>query len=218
MSESVFSDRKTNVTNISEKDLHIPMGLGEWLYGLFGNNELGLLLFIFLIFFLDAMAVPTLPELSIILAFMVDRSLQFGLALLGIAILAEVVGMIILYLMVIKVRVPGRISKIVNRYAGFLVMGDERLILLNRIAPMIPFTGAFVAIMKWDIKKCILYSILGCVLKYGAVLALSGYLYAYFNSDVAQTVTLIMVFAVIGLSFAASMIIKKRKGITHEDR
>lgn len=194
------------------------MSFIDTILGIFGNNEVGLLSAIFLVFFLDALAVPTMPELFFAFGCMVNHTFEFGLALLAVAISAEISGMLILYYVVSHIRVPARIQKIVGKYTGFLVMGDERLLLLNRIAPMIPFSGAFVSIMKWDLKKSVGYLIAGCLLKYGAIALLSGYMYAYFSSSVASTVTLVMVISIIVFSFALSLLMKRKRGMLNEDR
>lgn len=79
-------------------------------------------------------------------------------------------GIFSLYYVVKRVRIPQRVQRIVHKYTNFLVLGDEKLLLLNRIAPMIPFAGAFIAISNWDPKKCAIYIVIGCVLKFGVIL------------------------------------------------
>ncbi|MDR3283224.1 MAG: hypothetical protein LBS92_06450 [Candidatus Methanoplasma sp.] len=187
--------------------------IGEWIYGVFGGNELGVLLCIFLIFMLDAVMFPTLPEVFFAMGVMYRPDLAFGVELLLVAIIAEIAGTLALYLVVSRVRVPARIERLVGKYVGFLVLGDERLLLVNRIAPMIPFAGAFISIMKWDIKKSLAYILLGCVLKYGAIAILSGFFYSYFSSGTAQTVTIVMIAIVIAASVASSLVMSKRKGL-----
>jgi len=190
------------------------INIGEWIYGLIGSDGgPALVLCIFLIFLLDAVFFPTLPEFFYVSAFFYDPSLSFGLFLLAAAIAAETLGLVILYLIVGKLRVPKRINNAVNKYIGFLVLGDERLLLLNRIAPMIPFSGAFVRIAGWDIKKSVFYVLLGCILKYGTILLMSNFFHNYYSSGEAQTYTLIFIIAVVVISFTASVIVKKRKGI-----
>ena len=162
--------------------------IGQIIYDLFGDNgDLGVLLCIFLIFLLDALLVPTLPELFFILGFMAgaehNTPIVFGCELLLVAILAELVGILSLYYVVKHIRIPKKIEKLVDTYTNFLVMGDERLLLLNRIAPMIPFAGAFIAIAIWDLKKSMFYIVLGCVLKYGIIMLLSNMFLDFFNTQ-----------------------------------
>ena len=192
--------------------------ISQIIYDLFGDNgDLGVLLCIFLIFLLDALLVPTLPELFFILGFMAgaehNTPIVFGCELLLVAILAELVGILSLYYVVKHIRIPKKIEKLVDTYTKFLVMGDERLLLLNRIAPMIPFAGAFIAIAKWDLKKSMFYIVLGCVLKYGIIMLLSNMFLDFFNSDQAQLFMIIMIVVVIAVSMIMSFVIKKRHGL-----
>ena len=192
--------------------------IGQIIYDLFGDNgDLGVLLCIFLIFLLDALLVPTLPELFFILGFMAgaehNTPIVFGCELLLMAILAELVGILSLYYVVKHIRIPKKIERLVDTYTKFLVMGDERLLLLNRIAPMIPFAGAFIAIAKWDLKKSIFYIVLGCVLKYGIIMLLSNMFLDFFSSDQAQLFMIIMIVVVIAVSMVLSIVVKKRHGI-----
>lgn len=196
----------------------MSVNIGQVIYDLFGDNgDLGVLLCIFLIFLLDALLVPTLPELFFILGFMAgaehNTPIVFGCELLLMAILAELVGILSLYHVVKHIRIPKKIEKLVDTYTKFLVMGDERLLLLNRIAPMIPFAGAFIAIAKWDLKKSIFYIVLGCVLKYGIIMLLSNMFLDFFSSDQAQLFMIIMIVVVIAVSMVLSIVVKKRHGI-----
>ena len=199
----------------------MSINIGQVIYDLFGDNgDLGVLLCIFLIFLLDALLVPTLPELFFILGFMAgaehNTPIVFGCELLLMAILAELVGILSLYYVVKHIRIPKKIEKLVDTYTKFLVMGDERLLLLNRIAPMIPFAGAFIAIAKWDLKKSIFYIVLGCVLKYGIIMLLSNMFLDFFSSDQAQLFRIIRIVVVIAVSMVLSIVVKKRHGIDKE--
>lgn len=194
------------------------MDIGSWIYNLFGNEgEIGLLLCIFLIFLLDALVIPTLPELFFIIGFMggakYREPMVFGCELLLMAILAEIIGIYALYYVVKHVRVPKKIESVANKYTNFLIMSDERLLLLNRVAPMLPFAGAFIALSNWNVKKSFSFIVLGCVIKYGILMLLSNVFYNYFSSEVAGQVSLVMVFVVIGLSAFVSFFMKKKKGL-----
>lgn len=191
------------------------MSVGDWLFGLFdGIGEPGVLLCIFLLFFIDALIFPTLPEMFFILGFNHNPSIGFGCELICMGIIGELAGIFLLYYIVKSVRIPKRIEKIANTYINFLIVSDERMILMNRVAPMIPFLGAFIALIKsWNPKICMFYIILGCVLKYGAIMLASNFFYSYLGSDQAQTMTLVFIFAVIIVSFIASCIKKKKAGL-----
>jgi len=194
------------------------MGIGEYIYSLFGGyGEAGLLLCIFVIFLLDALLIPTLPELFFVIAYMGGRNynsgIMFDIGLLGVAVLAELIGIFSLYYVVKHIRVPKKIAKLVNTYSQFLMLGDERLLLLNRIAPMIPFAGAFIAISKWNVWKSAAYIVIGCVVKFGIVMALADFFYGFFGSSQAELFTILMIFVIIGISIISSFVFKKRKGI-----
>ncbi len=194
------------------------INIGQSIYDLFGGNgDLGILLCIFLIFLLDALLIPTLPELFFILGFMAgaehNEPVVFGCELLAAAVLAELVGIFSLYYVVKHIRIPKKVEKLVDTYTGFLVMGDERLLLLNRVAPMIPFAGAFIAIAGWDTRKSAFYIAVGCVLKYGVIMLLGNAMLGFFSSDRAEIFMIIMIFAVIGISMFLSFVVKKRRGL-----
>lgn len=191
------------------------MSLSDWLFGLFeGMGEEGVVICIFLLFFIDALVFPTLPELFFVLGFNNDPTLGFGCELLLAAVLGELAGIFLLYYIVSKIHVPERISRVAEKYIDFLVVSDEKIILVNRVAPMIPFLGAFIALIKkWDPKKCVFYIVLGCILKYGVIMLASGFFSSYLGSDESQTVTLVFIFAVIIVSFIASYVKKRRLGL-----
>lgn len=195
--------------------------IGEWVYNLFGGSLEGLALAIFFIFLLDALLIPALPELFFIIAYMGGKSygagLEYGVALILMAALAELVGIFTLYFVVKRIRIPKKIEKLVNKYTKFLILGDERLLLLNRIAPVIPFAGAFIAISGWDPKKSAAYIVLGCVIKFGVILLLAKALYDFFDSSQAEMFSIIMIFAVIGISTASSVLYKRRHNLDGEE-
>ena len=101
------------------------MNIGEWLYELFGGNEWGMLLCVFLIFLLDAFLFPTLPELFFALGCMTVPTATYSLELLGVAVLAEIVGIMTLYIVVSRARIPVKIERVAQKYTGFLVLSDE---------------------------------------------------------------------------------------------
>lgn len=195
--------------------------IGEWVYNLFGGSLEGLALAIFFIFLLDALLIPALPELFFIIAYMGGKSygagLEYGVVLILMAALAELVGIFTLYFVVKRIRIPKKIEKLVNKYTKFLILGDERLLLLNRIAPVIPFAGAFIAISGWDPKKSAAYIVLGCVIKFGVILLLAKALYDFFDSSQAEMFSIIMIFAVIGISTASSVLYKRRHNLDGEE-
>lgn len=189
--------------------------LGEAFYTLFSPLGLaGWLLCTFLLFYIDAIVFPTLPELFVVLFFVAGYGSMPDWALWSLFILvialAEVLGLTTLYLVVKHLEVPPKIAGAVERYRRFLLVSDERMILLNRIAPILPFTGAFVALSGWSYRRSLLYLVMGGALKYGLILAASNYFLIYFERGMAADVTLVMVIAIMIASFAASSLRKRR--------
>jgi len=173
----------------------------------------GLLICVFLLFYIDAIVFPTLPELFAVLVFLTPTELpvsMYGLLILLIIAVAEVAGLTTLFLVVRRARVPAWIRNGVIRYQKFLICPDERMILVNRIAPTLPFLGAFVAICRWSYKKAVIYTLVGGMVKYGLILAASSAFIAYMERGTATVATLALVIIVLALSFVASTIRKRR--------
>ncbi|NLK26078.1 MAG: hypothetical protein GX307_05850 [Euryarchaeota archaeon] len=185
------------------------LSIGIFISDLFGPlGAVGGILCIFLLFYIDAILFPTLPELFTVLIFTQGYGIEpllFGLILLITIMVGEVAGLLTLYTVVRWIRVPERIQKAIMKYRDFLVCQDERMILINRIAPVLPFMGAFVALCRWDLKRSVAYTLIGGAVKYGLILTLSGFFLAYMEKGVATMVTVIMVLIVIGISFLATL-------------
>ena len=191
------------------------MNISEFIYSYLGDyGDAGVLLCVFLIFLIDAIVFPALPEIFFILGYDYNPTPVFGILLVLTAVAAELAGVFSLYYVAKHIRIPKKLTRIVDRYVQFLLVSDERVMLLNRIAPMIPFAGAFIALVdSWDPRKCALYIVIGCVLKYGLLIMASSFFYAYFGSDAALKVTMAFVIAIIGISLAASYYRKKKTGL-----
>lgn len=194
----------------------MSFNISEWMLDVFGpHGAIGIVIFVALIFFIDAVVFPTLPELFFVIGFMyMPNDITFGIVLLVAASIGEILGISLLYGIVDRIRVPERIKKIADKYINFLMVSDERIFLVNRFAPMIPFAGAFISIIEeWSYRKSMSYIILGCYLKYGLILLFSGFFYTFFSSDMAQTFTIVMIIAVIIISFVLSFYKKRKTGI-----
>lgn len=177
------------------------------------------LVFIFILFYVDAIVFPTLPELFVVLIFMGYEAqstgflIGYGVAMLLIIAVAEVAGLLTLYLVVTKAklgRFRPKITSVVMNYRRFLVIQDERMILVNRLAPILPYMGAFVALSGWDLRRSIFYVILGGMIKYGIILTMSGYFFKVFSQGTAQTATIALVIAIILISLVVSLIRRRR--------
>jgi hypothetical protein len=170
----------------------------------------GLLATVFVLFYIDSIIFPTLPELFTVIIFIANPTILFAVGILCTIVLAEFLGFNTLYYIVKRIRVPKIIQKAATRYCQFLLVNDEKVILVNRVAPLVPFIGAFAALEAWDWGKCVLYTFIGGVLKYGAILAMSNIFYTYLSSGVAQWVTIGLILVVIAVSFVYSFFRRKR--------
>lgn len=189
--------------------------IGDTLINFFSSfGIIGMLLALYLIFLIDSMIFPALPDFFILIIYSANPDFGWGIILLFIAVLASFSGNTLLYLLVKKISIPKWIKKLMRKYSKILIMSDERILLLNRIAPVLPYTGAFIAINNWDYKKAISYIVVGGFAKFGCLLLLSGTFHALFEEGVAQNATLALIVVVIVISFILSYIKKKKMGIS----
>lgn len=188
------------------------MDLTQIMFDIFGPyGAAGVVLLVFLAFLIDATVFPFLPEIFIILGFSYDPTPGFAVVLLLAAIVAECLGNTILYAVVEKYGLPKRLRNAMEKYVDFLIVSDERMMLVNRIAPMIPYSGAFISVIEsWTLRRALFYVVIGCILKYGLVLSMSAFFYSYFSSSTAQWLMIGLVLAILAVSFVASYIRKKR--------
>lgn len=191
------------------------MALGDLIYNAFGDyGDIGVMLGIFLIFLIDSLLFPMLPEMFFILGYNYNPVPEFGAFLVLTAMVAELIGSFTLYYTVKHVRVPARIEKIANSYMKFLMVSDEKILLLNRITHMVPYVGAFMAIISnWNLKKCAVYIALGCVVKYSVILMASNFFLGFFSGTTATIVTMVVIFICLCICTGYSIINKKRMGI-----
>jgi uncharacterized membrane protein YdjX (TVP38/TMEM64 family) len=188
----------------------LAFDIGQIIYdALKSLGVFGLLLCIFILFYIDAILFPTLPELFAVIIFMANPMPWFAAMIVLTIVFAEILGLTTMYLIVKGIGLPKRISAVLERYSDLLIVKDERVILLNRIAPVLPFVGAFAATCHWSYKKCILYTVIGGVVKYGVILALGSIFYAYMSSGEATLVTTILILFIVGLSIVLSLRRKK---------
>ena len=122
----------------------------------------GGLICIFLLFYIDAIIFPDgagtvhgrhlrLPDPDI-------DTLAFGLLILVTIAISEILGFCTLYYIVKKVRVPKLIQRGVDKFQAFLIYPDERMILVNRVAPIVPFLGAFRLDMQLEPEEIAAYT------------------------------------------------------------
>lgn len=196
------------------------MGIGDFLFDLFaGLGDQGVLVCIFLLFLLDALLVPTLPELFFILAIGANTSWEFSLTVLAVGFLGEMVGVFFLYSIVKRTGLPKRVDKALKKYINFLIVSDEKVMLINRIAPMVPFTGAVMAAMRkrWDVRKCIFWLTTGYVFKYGLIMLFGQTATAFFDGGTSRTIMLVAIITMIVISAAVAFLRKKKMGIDGQE-
>jgi len=194
--------------------------VGDVLAGLFALlGPVGAVLALYLIFVLDATLFPALPPLFIVLFFTsyagVFGPVTWGVILVAIAVAGEVSGNLLLYFVVRRglvapSRMPKRIERLMAGWVNFLVVSDERVILLNRIAPVVPLVGAFIAVMRWDLRRSLAYVAVGAVAYYALLVALVGALGIVLSPSQATITAIGLVVAIIGMSFAASYTRRRR--------
>lgn len=194
--------------------------VADWLSGLFAFlGPSGTLVALFLVFVIDAAIIPTLPELAVVLSYLYRGAgvdpLAWALLLLVMAIAGEVVGNTLMFLWVRKLVVDrGHLPKIVERgmrfWTDLMIVPDERIILVNRIAPVVPFVGAFIAVVRWSYRKSIFYIVIGAAAKYSLLLLLVGYLGLVYDPNTATLTTVVAVILLVAISVAAALFYRRR--------
>ncbi|HUV60591.1 MAG TPA: hypothetical protein VMW71_00280 [Thermoplasmata archaeon] len=189
--------------------------IGEDIINAFASlGDIGMILALVAIILIDGTGFPTLPEVWMIWIFGVHfDSFSWAVILIVVASLASLGGNFILYTVVKVIGMPKRIAKVMKKYTEFLIVSDERLLLLNRVAPVVPYTGAFMAVCNWDLRKCVLYLITGALMKSTVVIALAWLSYDNLRQEVAPWIALAAVAVVLLASIIASFIYRRRVGL-----
>lgn len=169
---------------------------------------------------MDAAIFPALPEVFIV-GFYFELTIAWawtpGVAavlLLVLALVGDLSGNLALYAIVRAYRkrdkTPGIIQRTMQKWTSFLAVKDERLILVNRIAPAVPLTGAFIAVCGWDLKRSLGYVVLGGLAKYALLLGVAAVLGVTLDPETARWVTLVAVVVLVGASLVAGQVRRKR--------
>ncbi len=187
------------------------MMIGDAIIGFFSNFGVwGMLLAIYVIFLIDSMIFPALPDFFLLVIYSTNPSATWGIELLAMAVLASFSGNSLLYLITKRYSPPGFIKNLMKKYSKMLIIKDERILLVNRIAPVLPYTGAFIAIRNWDYKKSISYIVVGAAIKFGFLLILSGTFYDLFERGAAERATFTLIIVTITAGIIAAHLEKKR--------
>ena len=195
--------------------------LDQWLHGIFGFlGPSGVFIGLFLLFVIDAAIFPALPEIAIVVTYLygVEGYDPFveALILLGVALTGELAGNTLLYawvrrLLVDRGRLPGWIERAMARWTRFLVFPDERIILLNRVAPVVPFVGAFIAVLRWSFPKSIAYILIGAAAKYSLLLIVVGSLRVAYSRQMATLLTVSAVLVLVLASMVSAYLLRRRQ-------
>ena len=176
-----------------------------------GFGGLGLIIALYLIFLVDSMVFPALPDFFLLMIYATDpHNLPWAFTLFCVAVAGSFSGNTLLYLVVKKASVPGFIARVMQKYSDLLIVNDERILLINRVAPVLPYTGAFIAVNNWRYGLSITYIVAGAAVKFGVLLMLSGTFYRLFKQGVAQNATLALIVVTIAVSLIASYVEKRR--------
>jgi membrane protein YqaA with SNARE-associated domain len=181
----------------------------------FGDG--GALLALALIIWIDGTLFPTLPEVWLVLVFGIyPESLSWGTAVVLVATAASLTGNFTLYSLVKVARLPHWIERRMRQYTNFLLVKDEKLLLLNRLAPVVPYTGAFMAVCNWNLRKCLLYLSTSAVAKFSAIGLIAWASYDNLRQEIAPWVSIVVVLVLLAASVIASFIYRKRQHIGGE--
>lgn len=194
--------------------------LDEILVALFASlGPAGSLVAILFVFAIDAAVFPALPEAWIVVTYSyrpeVLNPTAWAALLLLMAVAGDVLGTSVLYALVRRVLVQGRrmphwLEAGMRRWTGFLLVRDERVILLNRLAPVVPFVGAFMATLRWNFPRSIAFVAVGGLAKYAFLLYLVFAIGIAYDVGTARAITLVLVVIVVALSFLGSWFFRRR--------
>jgi hypothetical protein len=196
------------------------MGIADAIAGvLAAYGPVGMAAALYLIFLIDAAVFPALPEVWV--AFFFPQSALFGweplpwaVFLLVMAVAGEATGNTLLYLAVRQFvkrgRWPRLLERLMRSWMRFLIVKDERIILINRLAPVVPMVGSFMAVLRWNYAKSLAYIVIGAAAKYSALMLLMGIFFIAYDRELAQWITIVLVFVVVGASVGGSFLYRRK--------
>jgi hypothetical protein len=166
-----------------------------------------------LISFLDGFAIPTLPEAWLILIALTPSSIPnptWGISLILVGVASAVGAQFLLYSIVKKVGMPKRVKKVMNHYMKFLIVSNEKLAFVNWLAPVIPFTGAFIAVSEWKPKLAFTYSTLGGFVKFTILVLIAILFPLLFSPETVADASIVLVIIVLVVSLGVTYVRHKR--------
>jgi len=187
--------------------------IGQDIINLFASlGDLGMLLAITVIIWIDGTAFPTLPEIWMIFVYGAHPdSFSWGAAIVLTASAASLLGNFTLYSLVKIAKLPKWIQKKMKQYTDFLIVKDEKLLLLNRLAPIVPYTGAFIAVCNWNVRKCAVYIFASALVKFSVIVLISWASFESVKEEIAPFVSLAVIIILLVSSIIASVVYKKRR-------
>jgi membrane protein DedA with SNARE-associated domain len=138
-------------------------------------------------------------------------SFAWGATLVIVASAASLLGNFTLYALVKVAKLPKWVQKKMKQYTNFLIVKDEKLLLLNRLAPIVPYTGAFIAVCNWNVKKSAIYIFASALVKFSIIVLISWASFESVKEEVAPFVSLAVVVIILVSSIIASFVYKKRQ-------
>jgi len=194
--------------------------LDELLTALFGTlGPAGSLVILLVIFAVDAALFPALPEVWIVVTYTYRPepigTIAWAGLLLAMAVAGDILGTSLLYAavhrwVVQRGRMPHWLERSMKKWTSFLLVRDERVILMNRAVPVIPMVGAFIATLGWNYRRSMAYVAAGGLAKYAVLLYIVFAIGLAYDVETARWITLALVAIVVGLSFVASWIRRRR--------
>jgi len=187
--------------------------IGEDIINVFASlGDLGMLLALVVIIWIDGTAFPTLPEVWMIFVYGVHPdSFVWGATLVLTASAASLLGNFTLYALVKVAKLPKWIQKKMKQYTDFLIVKDEKLLLLNRLAPIVPYTGAFIAVCNWNLKKSAIYILASALVKFSIIVLISWASFESVKDEIAPWLSLVVIIIILVSSIIASFVYKKRR-------
>ena len=174
-------------------------------------GPVGLFLAMVLCCIIESFGVPMVPDVIFNFIYMTDTTLLWALVLpLGV-VLGESIGMIILYVLADHFELPERVQNVMKSWADFLIVHDERLLLVHRVFPVLIFTGIFVRILdNWTLPRALFWNGLACYIKYLLLAFLYLFLAVTMDTKDAQNLSFILTILIM-VVFAIASIWKKMK-------
>jgi len=176
-------------------------------------GPVGLFAFLIIVYVIDAFALPIFPDVIYSFVFMADPTLEWGIIIALAVVIGENTGMIILYYIAEHMNLPHRIKRVMQAYGDFLIVSDERMLLIQRVAPMLMFTGVFVSVLEnWKLSRALFYNTVGCITKYILLSIVYYFFFQTLSLEEAQRYSLILTISVMAICLFLSYLKKRKDG------